>query len=199
MKTTNVNNQARVLNRRLTAVSILLAASITANAAMAVSVATMNKVVLVPSLSDSVEISAHGGVDRDYLERLARDATYLFLNRTPESARYFERNLERITEPETYQEIKAALILDRQERQNTRTSQTFYPNDFFVGPSKLYVEVVGELETSNGTRIVETKRATYGLTFTKRGSMLRLSSFVPVEKDQAQGTRAPVSNKDEQL
>lgn len=97
MKTMNVNNQARVLNRRLTAVSILLAASITANAAMAVSVATMNKVVLVPSLSDSVEISAHGGVDRDYLERLARDATYLFLNRTPESARYFERNLERIS------------------------------------------------------------------------------------------------------
>lgn len=199
MRTENVNNQARVLNRRLTGVSALFAVSLIANAGMAVALATMNKVILVPSLTDTVEISSHGGIDRDYLERLARDATYLFLNRTPESARYFERNLERITEPDTYQQIKASLILDRQEREKTRTSQVFFPTDFYVDPSKLYVEVLGDVQTTNGTRVVETKRMTYGLTFNRHGTMLRLSSFVPVEKDKAQGARAPISNKEEQL
>ncbi|WP_438853092.1 TraE/TraK family type IV conjugative transfer system protein [Brevundimonas nasdae] len=199
MKSVNVNNQARVLNRRLTAVSGLLALSLVANAGLAVAVASMNKVILVPSLTDTVEVSAHGGIDRDYLERLARDATYLFLNRTPESARYFERNLERITEPDTYQEIKSALILDRQEREKTRTSQVFFPTDFYVDPSKLYVEVLGDIQTTNGTRVVETKRMTYGLTFNRHGSMVRLASFVPVEKDKAEGARAPVANKEEQL
>lgn len=199
MKTENVNEQSRKLNRRATGLALLLGLSVTANAALAVSVATMNKVILVPSMTDTVEISAHGAVDRDYLERLARDATYLFLNRTPESARYFERNLERIADPETYQEVKAALIVDRQERQNSRTSQTFFPVDFFVDPSKLYVEVVGDLKTDNGRQIVDQSRQTYGLTFTRHGSMVRLSSIVPVNKDEAKGSKAPVSNKGEPL
>lgn len=199
MKSANLTNHTRVLNRRLTATAVLLALSVAANAGMATALATMKQTILVPSLTDTVEVSAIGGVDRDYLERLSRDATYLFLNRTPESARYFERNLERITEPATYAEIKAGLIADRQERQQNRTAQVFFPVDFFVDPSKLYVEVTGDLQTTRGDHVLSNERSSFALEFSRHGSLVLLKSFVPLSKDQARGSRAAVSNKDEKL
>lgn len=68
-----------------------------------------------------------------------------------------------------------------------------------MDPSKLYVEVVGDLKTDNGRQIVDQSRQTYGLTFSRHGSMVRLSSIVPVNKDEAKGSKAPVSNKGEPL
>ena len=185
MRADNLNDHVRILNRRFAAVSVLLVASIITNAALSVAVATMNKVVLVPSLTDAVEVSAQGGVGRDYLERLARDAVYLFLNRTPESARYFEQNIERISEPQTYQQIKAALILDRQKRQDSRTSQAFFPTEFVVKPDRLSVRVIGDLQTISGTQVSETSRQTFDLTFKRHGSLVLLSSIERLGRDGA--------------
>lgn len=198
MKAANVNEQARVLNRRLTVLGGLLGLSLVANAGMAMSVATQSKVVLVPSLVDTVEITGLG-VDRDYLERLARDVTYTYLNRTPESARYFERNLERITAPDTYQEVKSALIADRQARQQSQTSQVFYPIDFFVDPGKLYVEVTGDQLQMNNRQVISDERKMYALTFERQGALVRLKSIEPLERDAARGAKARPSNSGEQL
>jgi conjugal transfer pilus assembly protein TraE len=198
MRAAYVYEKARILNRRFAVLGGLLCLSIVGNTAMAISVATQSKVVLVPTLVDTVEVSG-AGVDRDYLERLARDAAYTFLNRTPETARYFERNLERIASPDTYHEIKSALIADRQQRQNSRTSQVFYPMDFWVDPGKLYVEATGDVLTMNNREVVDSERKTFALTFERQGSMILLKSFVPITKDEANGTRARAANTDEAL
>jgi type IV conjugative transfer system protein TraE len=198
MRTENVNGQARVLNRRLTVLGGMLALSLVANAGMAVSVATQSKVVLVPTLVDSVEITGTG-VDRDYLERLSRDVVYTYLNRTPESARYFERNLERITSPDTYQEIKSALIADRQARQQSQTSQVYYPVDFFVDPGKLYVEVTGDQLQMNNRQVISDERKMYALTFERRGALVQLKSIETLDRDTARGSRARPANTGEVL
>lgn len=198
MKAENVNGQARVLNRRLTVLGGMLGLSLIANAGMAVSVATQSKVVLVPSLVDAVEITGTG-VDRDYLERLSRDVVYTYLNRTPESARFFERNLERITAPDTYQEVKSALIADRQARQESQTSQVFYPIDFYVDPGKLYVEVTGDQLQMNNREVTSDERKMYALTFERKGALVLLKSIEPIDRDQARGSKARPSNTGEAL
>lgn len=196
--TTTQNEMVRKLNRRATLMGIMLGLSLVASAGMAVSVATMNRTILVPTLVDTVEISP-GRVDRDYLERLSRDVVYTFLNRTPESARYFERNLERLVLPATYIEIKKQLIADRQERQRSQTSQVFYPIDMFVDPSRLYVEATGNLVEMSSAGVVREKQESYALRFRRRGSLVLLESIVPIDRTKAEGRSAKVSNQGEPL
>jgi type IV conjugative transfer system protein TraE len=181
---------AKKLSLKLTLALGALGVSLLSNAGLAVVAATSQKVILVPTLTDTVEVSSTGAVDRDYLERMARDASYLMLNRTPETARYFERQLERIAAPETYQAIKTELIKDRQERRETKTSQVFFPTEFFIKPTDLYVEVTGRLQTSDGIAVRENENKTYGVRFVRAGSAVRLHSFVELEAKDRLGARA---------
>lgn len=195
MKTEHSVEAAKKLSVRLALCVGALGLSLVANAGMALSLATMNKVVLVPTLVDTVEIRAGGAVDRDYLERLSRDAAYLFLNRTPETATYFERQLERIVEPVTYQKIKSQLIADRQKRRDTKTSQAFFPTEWFIKPGSLYVEVSGRLQTSDGMKVLENETRFYALRFVRQGSTILLSSFEEIEPKDRQGARAKIANE----
>ncbi|NEX91219.1 TraE/TraK family type IV conjugative transfer system protein [Caulobacter sp. 17J65-9] len=189
----DINNSglaARKLSIKLMLALGFLGLSLVSNAALAVVAATSQKVVLVPTLTDTVEVGSGGAVDRDYLERMSRDAIYLFLNRTPETARYFEAQLERIVDPATYQEIKTALIKDRQDRRETKSSQTFFPSEFYVKPGDLYVEVVGRLQLSDGVSIQSTETKTYALRFARHGTAVRLKSIVEMEAKDRLGARA---------
>lgn len=177
----------------------LLGLSVASNAALAVSVATQRQTILVPTLTDSFRVGAGGRVERDYLLQLSRDAAYVFLNRTPESARYFEREVERIAEPDTYQAIKSQLIADRQEREKSRSSQAFYPAEWLARTGELYVEVRGRLDTTNGVEVLESQEKTYALTWSKHGAMLRLKSFVELDRDKAKISQARVSQKENEL
>lgn len=159
-------------------------------AATSVLALTSRQTVIVPSMPETFRVSAVGTVDRDYLEMMGRDATYLFLNRTPETARYFERRIEAITDPATFQAIKKELIVDRQKREETRASQVFWPLEWYVKPDKLYVEVKGTLQQSSPTEVLESDDRIYGLTFSRRGSELRLKHFVEIKRDEAQITNA---------
>jgi conjugal transfer pilus assembly protein TraE len=182
-------DNARKLNIRLTLTAMLLGASVATNLVMSVLVMNARSVVLVPTLPEEIEVATGGIVDRGYLERVTRDVTYLMLNRSPETARYFERQIEKISEPATYQEIKKTLVDDRRQRVSTRTSQSFHPYEFYVDPGKLYAEVRGTLEIANGTDIIDSQRKIYALRFVRRGAMIRLSSFVELktpEESQAE-------------
>lgn len=190
MRTDHAIQSARRLNLRLTLTAGLLAVSVSGNLVQSIVLMSSRQVVLVPTLPDTMTISANGALDREYFERVVRDVTYLFLNRTPETARYFERAVERIADAETYQVIKAGLIDERRQRTASRTSQTFHPDDFYLDPAGLYAEVSGKLEVSNGTDILDRRDATYALRFVRRGASLRLTSFVPVKPEEARGHKA---------
>jgi conjugal transfer pilus assembly protein TraE len=189
---------ARRLNLRLTLTAGLLSLSVAANLAQSVVLMSARQVVLVPTLPETTTISSSGAIDRDYFERVVRDVAYLFLNRTPESARYFERAVERIAEPATYQAIKKSLIDDRRQRIASRTSQTFYADDFYLLPAELYAEVAGTLEISNGTDVLDRRPAIYAARFARRGAALRLTSFVEIKPDEARGRAATPTNIEDQ-
>ena len=188
---------ARRLNLRLTLTAGLLAVSIAGNLAQSVVLMSARQVVLVPTLPETTTVSSSGALDRDYFERVVRDVAYLFLNRTPETARYFERAVERIADAPTYQAIKKSLIDDRRQRIASRTSQTFYADDFYLEPADLYAEVSGTLEVSNGSDILHRRPALYAARFVRRGASLRLTSFVEIKPDEARGKAAQPSNAEE--
>jgi len=188
---------ARRLNVRLTLTAILLAASVSGNLVQSIVLMSARQVVLVPTLPDNLTINTSGTLDRDYFERVARDVTYLFLNRTPETARYFERAVERVADAATYQAIKASLIDERRQRIASRTSQTFYPDDFYLDPASLYAEVAGSLEVSNGSNILDRRKTIYALRFVRRGASIRLTSFVEIKPEEARGRKAkPLKTED---
>jgi conjugal transfer pilus assembly protein TraE len=186
-------DSAKSSGRRLTAVSILLAISVSTNLVESVLLTTNKEIILTPTLPDNLVLSPGGVVDPDYLEAVTRDVVYLFLNRTPETDRYFERAMERIMDASTYQTIKGQLVDDRKRRQDTRTSQAFFPSDFYVDAEKLYAEVRGNLEVSRGTEIVETHPKIYALRFVRRGSSVRLTSIVEIKPEASLGEKVKVT------
>lgn len=189
---------SRRLSLRLTLAVGLLGLSVAANLAQSVVLMSARQVVLVPTLPETMTVSASGAMDRDYFERVVRDVAYLFLNRTPESARYFERAVERIADAKTYQAIKASLIDDRRQRIASRTSQTFHAADVYLEPAGLYAEVSGVREISNGSNILDRRPAIYAARFVRRGAALRLTSFVEIKPEEARGRKLrPLKTEDQ--
>lgn len=181
MRLDALNENARKLNIRLTVTAVLLGLSVSTNLVQSIYAMNARQVVLVPTLPEELAVKSGGVLDTDYFHRVVRDVTYLFLNRTPETAAYFERAVEKIADVKTYQTIKAALAEDRAERFRTRTSQAFFPEDFYVNPGKLYAEVRGTLETSTGQNMTARERKIYALRFVRRGAAVRLTSFTEIE------------------
>lgn len=186
-------DSARSLNVRLTLTTVLLAIAVAGNLVLAVAFLNAREIVLAPTLPERVSLSPGGSLNAEYLEAVSRDVIYTFLNRTPESDRYFERAMEQVLEPATYQKIKADLVDDRRTRETTRTSQAFFPEDFYVNAPKLYAEVRGQLEISHGPDIVETSRKIYALHFARRGSSVRLSAIGEIKPEASEGERLKAS------
>jgi len=187
--------RAKRLNVRTTALGLGLAVSLAANLAIAMVALDARQVILVPTLPVDTVIRPGASVPPEYLESLSREITWTFLNRTPESDRYLERALERIVEPATYQKLKAQLVDDRKARQETRGSQAWWPDDFYVDPRKNYVEVRGNLAVSKGNEIVQTSRKIYALRFVQHGATLRLASITEITAEQSEGEKVKVSTE----
>ena len=184
---------ARALNVRLTLTAVLLGLSVSANLVQSVLLMNAREIVLAPTLPDNVTLKPGGAIDPKYLEAVARSAAYTFLNRTPETDRYFERAMEQMLDPATYQTIKAAMVDDRKVREANRTSQAMFIDDVYVDAGKLYVEVGGNLEISRGADIVESARRIYALRFVRRGSSVLLSAIGEIKPEAAEGRKAKVA------
>lgn len=185
---------AKTLNVRLTLTAVLLGISASANLVLAVALMNAKEIILTPTLPDRVSLSPGGSIDAAYLEAVSRDVIYTFLNRTPETDRYFERAMEAVLEPATYQKIKAQMVDDRKTRETTRSSQAFFPEDFYVNAPKLYAEVRGQLEISHGSDIVEASPKIYALRFVRRGSSVRLSSIGEIKAEASEGERVKAAS-----
>jgi hypothetical protein len=176
-------NKAKALNVRLALMGGLLGLSVATCLVQSVILLNSKEIVLTPTLPSSLSLSPGGSVPADYLEAVSRDVVYTFLNRTPETDDYFERAMEQVIDPATYQKIKADLVDQRKTREVTRSSQAFFPDDFCVIAPKLYVEVAGTLEQSKGSEVVESIRKLYALQFTRRGSSVRLSAIGEIKPE----------------
>ena len=192
MKIEHSQISARSLSVRLAATSALLAASVFANAVLATDLVFFQQQILVPTLPGPVALSPTGAVNEDYLESMARDATYLFLNRTPDSEDQFNSALLKIADPQTYKAIRAALIDQKHKMPFAHASQTFFPVDWYYDPTKLYVEVAGKLVVTSGSSTVESSNY-YAMRFRKLGASLRLLSFEQIDHDHAVGPKVPIT------
>ena len=184
---------ARRLNLRLTATAAMLAGSVATNLVLGLLVMEARQTVLVPMLPANVALSNTGGVSGDYLEAAARDAAYLFLNRSPDNQDYFEQQLLKIADPATYQAIRASLSDMRRKSMTGHVSQSFTPTDWYVEPKKLYVEAAGELTTTNGTAPPETLDKIYAIRFLRHGSSLRLGSFEEIKREVSMGSKVQIT------
>lgn len=187
-------DSAKSLNVRLTLTTVLLGIAVSGNLVLAVALMNAKEIVLTPTLPDRVSLSPGGSTNADYLEAVSRDVIYTFLNRTPETDRYFERAMEQVLEPATYQKIKADMVDARKVRETTRTSQAFFPEDFYINAPELYAEVRGQLEVSHGSDIVETSRKIYALRFARRGSSIRLSAIGEIKPEASEGEKLKASS-----
>ena len=181
------------LNLRLTGVAAVAAVSVATNLALTTILFAARQTVLVPMLPAAVTLSNYGGVSADYLESAARDAAYLFLNRTPDNTAYFEQQLLRIADPATYQAVRASLSDNGRHVLNGHVSQTFIPNDWYTDAAKLYVEASGTLVSSNGTQEPASEQKIYAIRFVRHGSSLRLASFEEIGRDRSRGAKLAIT------
>jgi conjugal transfer pilus assembly protein TraE len=178
---------------RLTVVTVALGVSIAANLVVGLTAFTERQTVLVPMLPNPVVLSQTGGVSADYLEAVARDCAYLFLNRTPDNEPFFDQQILRVADAATYQSIRDALIDGEHRMANAHVSQTFIPTDWYVDAAKLYVEVAGNLIANNGAEQPQAANKVYAMRFVRRGSGIRLLSFEEIKPAQALGAKLPVT------
>ncbi len=186
-------DHARVTTR-LTLVTAGLGVSVVTNLVLAVIAMSNREIVLVPDLPAVVRLQGQGAVSREYLESVARDCVFLFLDRTVENQDYFDQQLLAIADAQTYQHIRAAEIDARAKATAEHASQTFIPTDWYVDPGKLYVEVAGSLVTNHGDQVhPTTEQKNYVLKFVRHGVSLRLLSFEEMPKAQTVGLKLPTA------
>lgn len=180
---------SQLFAQRSAAVGSLLAMSLAANLILSVCVVNGNHVILVPTLPAETSIDANGRVDADYLEDMTRDAAWLFLNKTPETAGYLERRAQRLMDPVHFEAVKTALEKDSAKAEQDHTSQTFFPDAFFEDPAALYSEVRGRLLIVQGDQVLDDQQKIYAFHWTKTGTLLRLAGVAEITAADARGTK----------
>lgn len=188
---------SQLFAQRSVALSLLLAVSVASNLLLAFTVMNGSRIVLVPTLPAEAAINANGRVDADYLEDMTRDAAWLFLNKTPETAGYLERRAQRLMDPMHFEAVKTALEKDSARAEQQHTSQTFFPEDFFEDTAGLYSEVRGRLLIVQGEQVLDDQPKIYAFHWTKTGTLLRLASIAEIDPKDARGSKVkPLSPGD---
>ncbi len=175
--------------QRAVVLAVCLAMSILTNAILATVVMTNSKTILVPTLPAVYSLDANGRVDADYLEELARDCAYLFLNKTPETAGYFLKKAQAVMDPAAFEGMKLQLQKDSAESDTTHQSQTFYPEDFYENTQRLYAEVRGHLKIVQGDKVIDDQYKVFALQFSKNGTLVRLVSIREIDPKAAEGEK----------
>lgn len=185
LKTAQARQQ--LFAQRSAALTVLLAIAVASNLVLGLVVMNGSRVILVPTLPAETAIDPNGRVDAEYLEDMTRDAAWLFLNKTPETAGYFERRAQRLMDPTHFEAVKLQLEKDSAKSEETHSSQTFFPADFFEDPAALYSEVRGRLVIMQGQQVLDDQPKIYAFHWTKTGTLLRLASIAEIDPKEAKG------------
>lgn len=189
MDPAKLEKDRQLFAQRAVILGVLLGVSVVSNAVLAVALTTNNKVVLVPTMPMELSIDANGVVDKEYLENLSRDCVYLLLNKTPETANYFVKRAQQIMDPTTFEQVKVQFEKESLKSEQEHTSQTFYPNDFYVNSSNLYAEVKGTLQITQGQQVLDNQPKIYALHFTRQGTLIRLKSIAEIDPKDSLGSK----------
>ena len=179
--------ERQLFAQRSVVLGILLAICLAANLVLSLALFNGSRIVLVPTLPGDTAIDPNGRVDADYLENMTRDVAWLFLNKTPETAAYFVGRAQRLMDPSHFEAVKIALEKDSARAEQTHTSQTFFPAEFYVDPAGLYSETRGRLVILQGQQVVDDQEKTYALRWRKTGTLVRLTSIEAIDPKDAKG------------
>ncbi|AXB80456.1 type IV conjugative transfer system protein TraE [Novosphingobium sp. P6W] len=143
------------------------------------------EVILQPVVAKQMSISS-GGVSRDYLEAVTRDAALLTLNRSPETLQYWMDAILAITAPEARGGLKAKLAAIVAEQQGSQVTQFLTIDWIQVDPGTLTSEIGGVLHTVVASRDVRREQRTFRFKWKYEGLSLKLLGFgVVLKKDEA--------------
>ena len=177
----------RVLRQRN--LLIVVAAALAAAAALLamLGLSRSREVVLQPVLRSPVTISS-SGVSRDYLEMVTRDVAVLTLDRSPQNLDYWMNSVLAITSLRSQGKVKADLLKILNEQRGSSIAQFFTIQSMNIDPAHLTSEVMGDLHTLVGERVVSSERRTFRYHWEYEGLSLRLVGFgiVRTGKEQDQ-------------
>lgn len=134
------------------------------------------EIVLQPVLTRQIEISS-GGVSREYLELVTRDASVMMLNRSPQNLNYWMDSVLRIVHPSAYGRIKGDLLKIVNDQRGSSVSQFFTMEAMRVDPKSLTSEATGTLHTMVGRQEVGAVKRTFRFEWNYTGVELRLTGF----------------------
>lgn len=134
MEVTHSASQAqRVLKQRnmFATVSVLLA--IITVFALAAATTRDREVILQPMNTRTLAVSS-GGVSKEYLELITRDASVMMFNRTPASLDYWMEQILKIVHPSYYGEMKGLLLRMVDDQRGSSVSYYFTMDGMKVDP-----------------------------------------------------------------
>lgn len=134
------------------------------------------EVILQPINSNPLAISS-GGVSRQYLELVTRDASVMMFNRTPASLQYWTDEVLKIVHPSAYGRMKGELLKLANDQRGSSVAYFFTPESMKVDPEALTSEVTGVLHTMVGRQEVAALKRTYQFQWVYSGLELRLIAF----------------------
>lgn len=180
-----LTKERRSFAQRYTVCLAFLALSLATNVVISLQLMNSSKVVLVPVLAQEAAININGGVSQDYLERVALDFSFLFLNRTTQTARYLEQRGEKLIDPETFEALRLQMANESRKATDLHQTQSFEPINIFVDTPSLYAEVTGNVVITSGQSIIDNQQKIFAMQFSKRGSMVLLKAIKEIDPSEA--------------
>ena len=180
-----LDKQRRSFAQRFVVCVAVLGISIVTNCVLALQLMNTNKLVLVPVLAQDAAVNINGGVSQDYLERLALDFSFLFLNRTTQTARYLEQRGEKLIDPDTFEALRLQMANESRKATDLHQTQSFEPINIFVDTPSLYAEVTGNVVITSGQSVIDHQQKIFAMQFSKRGSMVLLKAIKEIDPSEA--------------
>lgn len=194
MDVEKLDKERRQFAQRLVMTTGVLLVSVATNLVLGLQLMNTNKIILVPTLTNDVAIEINGSANADYLEKLALDMAFLFLNRTTQTARYMEERGQKYIDPETFEQLRLQLANESRKATDLHQTQSFEPLNIFVDAKNLYVEVTGNLTITNGQTVVDNQQKIFAMQFSKKGSIILLKAIAEIEPDKARSKPSSIQS-----
>jgi conjugal transfer pilus assembly protein TraE len=132
------------------------------------------RTILVPPHITKTLWVEGGTISKEYLEEMGLYISKLLLDLSPTSFVYNHETLLRYAAPEAYGALKKQLLEDGEYYTKLQLSTHFKPTEVTANPSKLHVEVKGNLTSYVAGKEIRTSLEAISLQFSLRGAGLLL-------------------------
>lgn len=142
------------------------------------------KIILVPPVIEQpLWVNTHN-VSEEYLTRMSLFFSYLLLNVTNSNAKLQHKVFLQYVEPEEYQQIKTALVLQEEEIEKEHMAISFHLTRIDVDTSNLIARIKGEVNYQIGVERLPAKELSYEFKFAYRSGLLKVMSFKEIKNNE---------------